>query len=227
MIHKVKVRVRRLLGSVGYEVRSTKKQTRLVYPNIPGWFTYEEAEVLYLLGFMARGRVLEIGHFLGRSTSVLCEAIRDSGRTVEFNSYDIGFKSADEFVEFYSRVYGSKSFPIPPEMEAMIFSRKMTTTQIAQEYLTKYGLAEYVALHSADFNAHGQSRYDFIFCDAMHDAREIRVNLPGMVQNSADNCTWAVHDMTAANVATLLAEAPAAKLIVRADTLGVFQYIRS
>src|SRR5438270_12331510 len=119
----VKQAVRGLFHRAGYDIISTRVATeqpqsnlgdrKPVFPNIPGYFTEKEADLLYLLSFMSRGRILEVGHFLGRSTSVICEGIRDSGRSVEFNSYDIGFSTPEEIREFYKKVYDDPEWENP------------------------------------------------------------------------------------------------------------------
>jgi hypothetical protein len=203
------------------------EKTRLVSPNIPGWFGVEEAETLYLLAATTTAeRMLEVGHFLGRSTSAICEGIRDAGRTVEFKSYDLGFTSPEEFVAHYRQIHDTVSSQVPAEYNELVFSQKKTTTEIARAHLTRFGLETFVNLISGDFTALDQSRYGFIFCDAMHDSGEIGLNLPPVMAASADDCVWAFHDMTESNVAEVLRISPA-HLIRVIDTLGIFRFQRS
>ena len=199
----------------------------LVCPQITGWFLPEEGRLLYLLTLMNRGPILEIGHFLGRSTSVICEAIRDSGHIVQFNSYDFGFATADDFLDFYRRLYGDPEWKdySPEEMDSMVFSKKASTTELAKANLDRFGLTEYVKLISGDFTKLDDMKYDFIFCDAMHDPEEIKHNLPFVERNSQDRCIWAFHDMKQANIETVLSLSPV-KFIAIAASLGVFWFQR-
>lgn len=208
----------------GYRIERIKPQkSPLVFANVPGWFSQEEADLLYLIGFMAQGPILEIGHFLGRSTSVLCQSIQDSGRPIQFNSYDLGFGSAEEFVEAYRRIYDGRSIGIPKELEEMVFSRNASTTDIARRNLRELNLDGYVNLIAADFSQVDVTKYDLIFCDAMHDAHEIQVNIPAIIRCSQNICTWAFHDMSDENVQAVSQAAPV-KFITRRDSLGVFQF---
>jgi predicted O-methyltransferase YrrM len=219
--------VGRLLKKTGYTLTRVEPQTNLVCQHIPGWFSIHEAEALYLLAATSSARrMLEIGHFLGRSTSVVCEAIRNTGRAVEFNSYDLGFTNAAEFVAHYKRVHDTTSTEVPPEYERLVFSQGTTTTEIAKQHLGRFGLGEFVNLISGDFTALDRTRYGFIFCDALHDQGEIAVNLQHVISASDDDCIWAFHDMDSANLPHVLSRTDA-RLIRVTDTLGIFRFRRS
>jgi hypothetical protein len=170
-------------------------------------------------------RIMEVGHYLGRSTSAICEGIRDSGRAVEFNSYDLGFTSADEFVAHYKRLHDTASFQVPREYDQLVISQKKTTTEIAKTHLARFDLDKFVNLISGDFTVLDGTQYGFIFCDALHDHGEIALNLPHVVRASSNDCVWAFHDMTPSNVADVLAMSPA-RLFRVVDTLGIFRFQR-
>jgi hypothetical protein len=170
-------------------------------------------------------RILEIGHFLGRSTSAICEGIRNAGSATEFNSYDLGFTSADEFIAHYKRVHDTVSSDVPKEYEELVYSQKKTTSEIAQMNLSRFGLDRFVKLISGDFTLLDRTQYGFIFCDALHDHGEIALNLPHVTAASDDNCVWAFHDMSTSNVADVLSMSPA-RLIQVVDTLGIFRFQR-
>ncbi len=216
----------RLLRKTGYSLTRIVPRTELVCQHIPGWFSIVEAEALYMLAATTSAdRILEIGHFLGRSTSAICEGIRDASSVVEFNSYDLGFANAQEFVAHYERVQVTSSSRVPPEYEQMVFAQGKTTTEIAKKHLSRFGLDRYVNLINGDFSILDQTRYRFIFCDAVHDRGEISFNLPHVIAASDDDCVWAFHDMTPPNVSTVLQQAPA-RLIRVVDTLGIFRFRR-
>jgi hypothetical protein len=222
----IKQLIGRSLRKMGYTLARNNPRTKLVCPNIPGWFSVEEAEALYILAATTSARrILEVGHFLGRSTSAICEGIRDAGIAIEFNSYDLGFTSADEFVAHYRRVYDTASFQVPRECDELVFSKKKTTSEIAKVHLGRFDLDRFVKLISGDFTVLDRTQYGFIFCDAMHDHGEIALNLPHVVGASNDDCVWAFHDMTSSNVADVLAMSPA-RLIRVVDTLGIFRFQR-
>jgi hypothetical protein len=214
------------MRKVGYTISRVDPRTKLVCTNIPGWFSVMEAEALYMLAATTRAdRILEVGHFLGRSTSAICEGLRDSGRTAEFNSFDLGFASPDEFVAHYKKIHTQSPTKVPAEYDRLVFAQKKTTTEIAKAHLSRFGLDGYVNLVSGDFTLLSRGQYQFIFCDAMHDIGEITLNLPHVIAASADDCVWAFHDMGTENNNEVL-RGSSARLIRVVDTLGIFRFQR-
>jgi hypothetical protein len=184
---------------------------------IPGWFSKRECLELYNLAHSSPGPILEIGHFLGRSTACICQAIHNS-HPKTFYSYDMGFTSSKDFQTFYLGVY-KELIPVPqPHTE--LFSRNLMSTDIAFKNLQKLNLAEYVKLISGNFTS-DQEKYQFIFCDAMHTPKEINYNLPHIVEKSNNNCIWAFHDMNKENIKAVLSF-PNVVFSKISDSLGVF-----
>jgi predicted O-methyltransferase YrrM len=211
---------------MGYTLSRNKPPTKLVFRNIPGWFSDAEAEALYTLAATAPvRRILEVGHFLGRSTSAICEGIRDAGSVIEFNSYDLGLASAEEFVAHYRRVFDTCSSQPSRESEELVFSQEKTTSEIAKMHLRRFDLDRFVNLITGDFTVLDRTQYGLIFCDATHDRGEIALNLPHLVRVSSDDCVWALHDMNPGNVADVFGASPA-RLIRVVDTLGIFRFQR-
>ena len=230
ILRQLAARSRRLISmplrSAGYVITRLNPQTKLVCPNIPGWFSVEEAEALYMLAATTTAfRMLEVGHFLGRSTSAICEGIRAAGRTVEFNSFDLGFKTPDDFIAHYKKVHNWISTAVPPEFERLVFAQKKTTTEIAKAHLSRFNLEGFVNLISGDFTILSRGQYGFVFCDAMHDQGEIALNLPHVIAASTDDCLWAFHDMIPENLDDVLHRS-SARLIRIVDTLGIFRFQR-
>jgi predicted O-methyltransferase YrrM len=219
----IKQFIGRSIRKMGYTIEKVTPRTKLVCTNIPGWFSIEEAEALYLLAATTSApRILEIGHFLGRSTSAICEGIRDAGNTVDFNSYDLGFTSPEEFIAHFDKVHDTVSSQVPKELEELVFSKRKTTSEIAKMNLKRFNLDKFVTLISGDFTKIDTTQYGFIFCDALHDHGEIALNLPHVLAASSDDCLWAFHDMNPSNVADVLRMSPA-RLISVVDTLGIFR----
>src|SRR5262249_40756292 len=54
-----------------------------------GWLTSREENALYSLGRWTRGPILEIGPWLGRSTTILALGIADAGQEKEFVTREI------------------------------------------------------------------------------------------------------------------------------------------
>jgi len=189
---------------------------------IPGWFTSAECESLYKTTMLINGPILEIGHFLGRSTACICEALYDSKKNRRFNSYDLGFTSAEEFKKFYDQVH-KRDVKVPHLFE-QVYAENMTSTAMAMKNLQSLGLEGFVNLISGDFIELDREKYDFIFCDAMHDVHEIKLNLPHIISHSNNHCIWAFHDMRDENIDAVL-RLSNSKLIDRAHSLGTFIHL--
>jgi hypothetical protein len=226
MKKSIKRWITRFLAARGLALVSTKYHQSLILKaeNVPGWFTASECEKLYKLTMITAGSILEIGHFLGRSTACICEALENSQEKRVFKSYDLGFITPDEFKQFYDSLH-QRDVPIPPLYD-YVFSQKSTTTELASKNLKGLGLEKYVELISGNFIDLDHNLYDFIFCDAMHEQHEIETNLPFVIRNSVQHCIWAFHDMNDLNIDWVL-KLSNSKFIERTHSLAVFLYLGS
>jgi len=176
----------------------------LAAESIIGWFSRRECRRLYVTAAMTSGPVLEIGHFLGRSTACICEAIRDVRKPREFRSYDLGFRSSAQFKEYYDRLHKA-DVEVPAHYEEIVFSKGTTTTEVARGNLRRLELDRFVTLISGDAFELDRDRYDLIFCDATHEPHEIETNVPRLPARSNHGCIWALHDMDQANIERVIA----------------------
>ena len=199
-----------------------KYPRKLISGSIPGWFFKSECRFLYLLTLVTDGPILEIGHFLGRSTSNICQALRDSGKKRLFDSYDLGFTTSEEYKKFYCSVH-KQDITVPQEYEDFVYNKNTTTTKLARKNLNKYGLAKYVNLVSGNFIKFNKNKYDFILCDAMHEPNELLHNLRYIVRDSNKKCIWLFHDMTNKNIGVVLKNSKSL-FVDSVDSLGVFIY---
>lgn len=205
-----------------FEGRNHKYNNReLLAFSIPGWFSRAECEYLFELTFLTRGPILEIGHFLGRSTACIAEALKLSGGDRRLCSYDLGLLSEEEFIKFFTDVH-NQYVPVP-KLAKKIYNQKTTSTDLAIINLQNLGLIEYVDLISGNFIEIDNGKYGFIFCDAMHELNEIRLNLPQIIKRSEENCIWAFHDMSDANIDTILTHSNSL-FINRINRLGIFKF---
>jgi len=225
MLRLAKKAVFRAINSQGFNlVRiGPRPKKQLKAEQLIGWFWPVECRRLYLLASMTSGPILEIGHFLGRSTACICEAIQDIGKPREFVSYDLGFRSVEEFKTHYDKVHKS-DIPVPDLYKEIVFSQNTTTTEVAKRNLTAMGLESYVELISGNFIDLDHRKYDMIFCDATHDIAEIEATLPHVIEHSNHGCVWAFHDMDQTRIKHILglAEAEYSELTY---TLGTFVYM--
>lgn len=213
------------LSKKGYYLRRDillKNSKRLKSRDIPGWFSEGECKKLYQLTLTTKGDIMEIGHFLGRSTACICEALEDSGIERKFYSYDLGISSAEDYKSFFGGLLDNDR-GVPQKFKDFVFNKNMTTTQLAEQHLKVLGLDKYVKLITGNFIQMDTGKYDFIFCDAMHGPTEIKLNLPHVVNNSKHGCIWAFHDMNPAD-AELVTQLADCIFIEGIDSLGIFLY---
>lgn len=196
----------------------------MIYKNIPGWFSDEEAITLYKLASETGGSILEIGHFYGRSTSTICQALKEKNKKNKFISYDLGFTSLEELKNFYSSVMYYNGTGINFDLYNKAFDNKITTTEIAEKNLKMYELDSYVELISGNFIDLEVGRYDLIFCDATHDQKEIDVNLPHIIERSNLNCIWAFHDLDNKLVKHVI-NSSNSEFLYKEKSLGVFKFL--
>ena len=197
-----------------------------------GWFRPDECRRLYMVTAMTRGPILEVGHFVGRSTACICEAIHDMRKSREFRSYDLGFQSNSEFKAYRSSLEFKAYFDnihkadlhAPDLYKELVYSKDTTTTEIALQNLKSLQLDRYVTLISGNAFELDHSKYDLIFCDAVHEPNEIAANIPHIIARSNHGCVWAFHDMDKRNIDIVLS-LPNVEYIDLINSLGIFIYM--
>ena len=191
------------------------------YQKIPGWISDKEADELYRISINVSGSILEIGTMYGKSTSVVCEAILDSSLHPVFDSCDINFKDRHAFVEFYTKIHGGAA--IPDILENLSFSQNKDVFDVTRMYLNQFDLLKFVNLIPGNFH-NLTKKYDFIFCDAMHDINELNLNLPHLIRLSNPQCIWAIHDFNCISnhFIPMLNYKNNIKYINLVDSLGIF-----
>lgn len=189
------------------------------YKHIPGWFTPNEANYLYKIVCKMPGDILEAGTFCGRSTSCICEALKDHPR--KFVSYDVACSSAEEFKRFALTAGQGSDIYIPPEL-AELWNKGTNSHEQAQAYLREAGLLDYVTLIKGDFRS-DLSSYGVLFFDTTHGPEEIAINMPHILRLAKKGAWVTLHDMYPPLLAMIEAEyGKQLKFEGIADTLGLF-----
>ena len=215
--------------SARWLLRPGHQQADLVFHLIPGWLSEDEAKALYAVTRNTSGRILEIGHFLGRSTSCICQAISASTpatRSRVFRSFDLGHTTVDEFREFFEKIHQADSIEIPVLFQEWVSEKGMSCTEVARKFLSEHALDSFVELVTGDFRVQSKcASYSLIFSDACHEPHEILENLPSIVELSTSRAVWAFHDMTDENVRVVLDYCPNARHVVTVGSLGLFRLV--
>jgi predicted O-methyltransferase YrrM len=193
--------------------------------NIKGFMSEEDSFFLYASVLFGRPKsILEIGHYLGKSTAAICEAIQDTGIQTRFDSFDFPFQSTEAFEKYYSliqkrKIHATKDY-------SLLLDNGLTFTQIAHNNLENIGLAKYVNLMAKDFRESRYNSYDLIFADVLHDREEIIYNLASILNFGNKETTYLFDDMKEQNI-QLIESCSKLKLIKKIGKVGAFRISRS
>lgn len=162
----VEMRVDRLVKPT-FEIRDLPK----------GWLTPLEPSVLYNAALNAKGPLMELGSWIGRSTCALATGVRDNRNAPVFDIYDYGIAGIREWMWRYGidpRTHESS------EDFLEVIMHPGGTAALLKKNLIERNLEQYVnTIVLGDFKKASVARkYSVCFGDASHDEKEIRSNLP-------------------------------------------------
>jgi hypothetical protein len=167
---------------------------RLLVPKdltpVPGWLTYEEQRTLYALGYILGGPFLEIGAWVGKSTSIIAKAIRDSGQYKKFVSSELNptlanFRQVDSGMGFFKPAesdvcLGVATMKSWTEEIEPVLSQPGGVVGALEANLRNLELLDLVDIRVGEFSNVPRLNYRFIFSDIMHTPSEIRMGLPAL-----------------------------------------------
>jgi hypothetical protein len=189
---------------------------------IDGFFSETDSLALYFTILNQSPKsILEIGHFLGKSTAAICSAINVMSGKVDFDSYDLPFTSEADFIEFYTPVH--QRSVSPSKKFQKVYKKRTTSTELARMNLQKVGLENFVNLHAMDYTKEQVKEYDFIFSDAVHDIPEIALHLPHIINRSKEGTTWVFHDQNKENI-SFVTQNSNSSLIFKIGSLAVYRF---
>lgn len=165
------------------------------YPD--GWMRPIELRILYTLARRAEGPVLEVGPWIGRSTSAIAAGLRDGSRQPApiFDLVDFGPCSAAEWKERFGQplrldmaggIVASAVFHPGGSIAVLIDNLRRNdllgnVTSIVRGDLLEVPLGR---------------RYGMIFCDAVHGEVEAARTMPRIAELVADDCLLVFDDVT-------------------------------
>ena len=174
-----------------------------------------------------RGGLFEAGTFLGRSTSVFCEAIRKEGQVGrKFVSYDLSLPSEVGFKHYMQSIGHTDEQVCPPKELTDIWAAGTSSTELARKNLASHGLLDHVELRIGDFRQ-DSGVYETLFFDVVHGMEEAAANLPHIVRLSAPKAVVGIHDMFWGGILEHVIEKTRGELSFfrLVDTLALFQRI--
>lgn len=167
---------------------------RYGYPD--GWMNALELRTLYNLAFSLQGPFLEVGPWLGRSTSAICAGIRDAAkpeRTI-FDIVDFGHTSPAEWLRDFGR-------PFDPDLAGGVAADAIYhpggSIAVLVNNLKRNGLLEFATtiIRGNFLDMPIERRYRFIFCDTTHDEREVDLYLPKLARLAAPGAVLVFDDV--------------------------------
>lgn len=147
--------------------------------DVPGWFDFQDIYLEAVAQAPQRGaRFVELGVFLGRSTLFMGEAIKDSGKSIEFLAVDpMEFDGADEkaIENFDDRVERTIALRLVREHGSIdqAFCANLRAAELHRQvvFLPMTGEEAFEILEDASI--------DFLFIDAKH-SREWMILILGI-----------------------------------------------
>ncbi|MBW6398582.1 class I SAM-dependent methyltransferase [Roseomonas sp. HJA6] len=162
------------------------------YPD--GWMSPLELRILYTLARRSAGPALEIGPWIGRSTSAIAAGLRDGGRSPApiFDVVDFGPASAEE----WKQRFGLPMPFDPPMIPASVF-HPGGSLAVLIDNLRRNGLLGQVngILRGDLLELPIGRRYAFIFCDAVHGKAEAARTMPRLAELVADEAVLVFDDV--------------------------------
>jgi hypothetical protein len=152
-------------------------QPQAAYPT--GWSSGLELVLLYNFGRVVRGPLLEIGPWIGRSTCALAMGMRDGGaaKAPPFDVVDFGITSVAEWEALLGVSFDGY---IRQEQVVRAIHAPGGSMAMLTENLRAQGLLPYVTslIRGNALEVPLRAQYDFIFCDTLHDRREVELYGP-------------------------------------------------
>jgi len=155
-----------------------------------GWLRPEEQRILYGCALVLDGPFLEMGAWVGKSTSILARGIRDSGGGKQFvtseicpkleNAYPLGDEMHYSFPECGNISIGHVPRSYFETHIRPVLMQEGGVIGCLRRNLATLGLLEYVQIHVGDFSTAPDLGYEFIFNDCAHVAVEIERNAQGL-----------------------------------------------
>ena len=164
-----------------------------------GWLPRHVGLLLYNLARCVDGPILEIGSFVGRSTTCLAAGVRDSATRKQFITTDFHFESAEDFLAHYRRVHGPDASI--PALQRHYMQDRGTMFHL-QANLASRKLDDYVTVLRGDFaNVLPATKFSLLYCDVTHDPSEVALNVPRLKEFVAEGAIVVFDDISSPELA--------------------------
>lgn len=159
-----------------------------------GWFSKYQINILYQLVEMTDGPILEIGPWVGRSTTVICQALLVQGGSRKFVTVDYGISSEEEWERRFGDNVRDKA---DPDRYLRHINQPEGNLTSLKRNLAERGFLDMVEVRRGDFhNETFDTQFSLIFCDATHSIEEIERNVPRLLELLAPGGILACDDIS-------------------------------
>lgn len=180
---------------------------RWQFPN--GWMSASDLHFLYNIAHETKGDVLEVGPWLGRSSTAISAGLRDreaaGGERVKYDIIDYGIASADEWQARFGQPL-KLSHDKGRVAEAILHpggSNAVLINNLKQNDLLRY---TNTIMRGDIVDSPIQRSYSMVFCDALHDMVEVERNMPRLAGLIAPGGVLVADDVIADDMAERIAE---------------------
>jgi hypothetical protein len=182
-------------------------RTRFADPlsGVAGWLSHREKQLLYAFGRWLPGPFLEIGPWVGKSTSCIASGIRDSGQRKQFISAELNpsianFRTVDDGVGFFYPADSTENMgsctlqEFEDEIKPVITAEGGVIGALRRN-LARLRLDSFVDIREGHFSAVEDNKFRFLFVDAMHTPVEIERNAAYLTKYLRPGVVLACHDL--------------------------------
>ena len=173
------------------------------YPN--GWMSPFDLQVIYNAARKTKGDILEIGPWLGRSSTAISLGVADrishDGKdAVQYDLIDFGITGPDEWKSRFGTEF---DFSYDKGRVARAILHPGGSNAVLIENLRRLDLLKYSnAIIRGDLiHTPIQKKYQMVFCDALHTAEEIARTMPKLAKLLAKGSTLVADDVVTEGMA--------------------------
>ncbi|MEM8775299.1 MAG: class I SAM-dependent methyltransferase [Pseudomonadota bacterium] len=177
------------------------------FPN--GWMSASDLHFLYNIAYRTKGDVLEVGPWLGRSSTAIAAGLRDRedvvGTPVKYDIIDYGIASAEEWQNRFQQPL-SLNHDKGRVADAILHpggSNAVLVSNLKQNDLLRH---TNTIMRGDIVDSPIQRSYKLIFCDALHDMAEIERNMPRLAGLAAPGGVLVADDVVRVDMAQRITE---------------------
>ena len=155
------------------------------YQNIEGWFDFDNIYTQMVNKFQNNSHFVEIGSWLGKSTSYMAVEILNSGKNIQFDCIDTWEGSIASDIE-------KEQVKELSNLSTTLFDEFLKNTEKVKNYINPIKKYSYDAVNDYD-----DESIDFLFIDAAHDYESVKKDLNDWYSKVKKNGIIGGHDYIA------------------------------